>query len=236
MLHNWLAELEIVPNAIVYDIVFDLADDFLPVGHRDHEYLTYKELPLVIGANGTIAGGTSQYESDILLASSETSLPLVIGADAATSERLPSGDLDANFDGAGVFPTEATSVPLVGDDFSPLTNDQKFQHALEGTFNIPTFLTAIFRPQSKTPFSQEDYKKSFGTEAEKYVWKPPPSSFTRFGVDYDPGVHGKVLHAREVHMPWDSKWWSEVSCRDYEEIVEDGVAASLLEPIAGCDG
>ncbi|MCG3197455.1 MAG: adenylate/guanylate cyclase domain-containing protein [Candidatus Omnitrophica bacterium] len=119
------------------------------------------------------------------------------------------------------------------------TNDQIFQEWMEKTSDIPTFLAALFLPQSPVKFTVEEYARAkvSASDREKRTWQPPPASFSRFGIPYQPEVHDPVYHALEVGIPWDSEWWmSTVDPEEgagYEDLEFMGLAASLLQPAAG---
>lgn len=162
-LHYRFKEHHIHPAAIVYDIVFDMADD----------------APLESGKGYTIEGKEAQ----------------------------------------GIY-----------------TRDQDFQAAIRDTSDTATFLAALFRPQSLVKFTREEYQspRSSTSQRENRVWQPLPPEFTRFGIPFLPDIHEPVCHAREVSIPWDSRWWtSTMKNVAYEDIETMGLAASLLEPSAG---
>ena len=160
-LHKWFRELGIHPAAMVYDIIFDLADD----------------------AEVRRMGYTIE-----------------------TEEARP-----------------GTSC------------DEFFQQQLEREDDVPTFLAALFTPQSPTPFTREDYRRRYES-TDRFQWLEPPDSLKRFGIPYDPDIHGKAYHARDVSIPWDSRWWAKHAGTPPERLEElefMGKVSSLLEPAEG---
>lgn len=145
---------------------------------------------------------------------------------------------DIVFDLADDAPVEQSSGYAIEgkQDKGIFTCDQDFQAAIESTSGIPTFLACLFRPQGLTPYSREDYRsaKSSQSERESRIWQPLPPEFTRFGMPYVPGLHDPVYHAKEVAIPWDSKWWtSTIKGASHEDIELMGLSSSLLRPAAG---
>jgi len=144
---------------------------------------------------------------------------------------------DIIFDLADNSPArEAPGYTVVGKSKDPdITCDQYFQAALESTPEVPTFLAALFRPQSLTPFRRAEYMERYDA-SEQFHWVPPPKAFTRFGEPYNRKIEGRVYHAREVRFPWDSEWWAKFAkmpAEDYEELEFMGLTSSLLKPAAG---
>jgi len=165
VLHDWFHEHEIKPAAIIYDIVFDLADV------------------------------------------------------------------------SPVKPPSSYRVGGIDPEFAPF-GDLYFQERIENASEIPTLFAALFSPQGKTRYEIKDYKAQIGSETEKEgrTWKPPPESFARFGTIYEPAIHDPVFHAREISIPWDSKWWYSTltdPSADHDELEFQGYSASLLEPADG---